>query len=81
MYPNGPTTDPELVKILPGQSVTFSATKFWHAGYTPGFPNGPRLYVLHTNHDVDDEMKDAIIEAAKSVHAYGGSVDSAQELS
>ena len=70
VYPHGQNTDPKLVKMHPGQSITFSATTFWHAGYTPGEPNGPRLYVLHANEAVDDGMKGAIIEAAKSVHAH-----------
>ena len=73
VYLDGPKRDPKKVLLEPGECITFCATTFWHAGYTPDFDaggvNGPRLYVLYSEgHVVDEDMHKKVIEAAKTLH-------------
>ena len=66
VYPDGPERKPQLVRLEVGQSITFSATETWHAGYT-GLENGPRLYVLYSEEHVSVKLKAEIVEAAKDL--------------
>ena len=66
---------PKLVKLLPGESLNFCATTFWHGGFT-GPENGPRLYVLYSEEHVSVKLKAEIIEAAKKLHVSDSDSDS-----